>query len=144
MAHAGLREGARGRRRPVRPLRLRVPGLHADEGRGPAVRRAVREPGVREDLHRVRVGRSDGEDDRGERVRGMSDLTEFLSARIAEDEAVAREATPGPWWNESGTVHAPYPFGRDLAAGNGGACHPLDAQGGNGRDAEADAEHASR
>ena len=70
--------------------------------------------------------------------------TEFLLARIAEDDAVAREATPGPWWNESGTVHAPYPFGRDLTAGNGGACHPLDAQGGNGRDADADAEHASR
>ena len=27
----------------------------------------------------------------------MSDLTEFLLARIAEDEAVARAATPGPW-----------------------------------------------
>lgn len=29
------------------------------------------------------------------------DLSEFLLARIAEDEAVAREATPGPWrWSE--------------------------------------------
>lgn len=27
----------------------------------------------------------------------MSSLTEFLLARIAEDEAVARAATPGPW-----------------------------------------------
>ena len=27
----------------------------------------------------------------------MSDLTKFLLARIAEDEAVAREATSGPW-----------------------------------------------
>lgn len=27
----------------------------------------------------------------------MSDLTDFLLARIAEDEAVARAATPGPW-----------------------------------------------
>lgn len=71
-------------------------------------------------------------------------LTEFLLACIAEDEADAQDATPGPWWNESGTVHAPYPFGRDLTAGNGGACHPLNAQGSNGRDADADAEHASR
>ena len=74
----------------------------------------------------------------------MSDLTEFLLARVAEDEAAAREATPGPWWNESGTVHAPFPFGRDLSAGPGGACHPLDAQGGNGRDADAEVEHAAR
>lgn len=28
----------------------------------------------------------------------MSDLTDFLLARIAEDEAVAREATPGEWY----------------------------------------------
>jgi hypothetical protein len=27
----------------------------------------------------------------------MSDLTEFILARIADDEAVARAATPGPW-----------------------------------------------
>lgn len=73
----------------------------------------------------------------------MITLPEFVLARNAEREAVARAATPGPWWNESGTVHAPFPFGRDLSAGPGGACHPLDAQGGNGRDADADAEHAA-
>jgi hypothetical protein len=51
-------------------------------------------------------------------------------------------ATPGPWWNESGTVHAPLPFGRNDGK-PGPACHPLDAQGRNGRDANADAEFAS-
>jgi hypothetical protein len=70
-------------------------------------------------------------------------LTKFLLARIAEDEADARAATPGHWWNESGTVHACLPFGRDDGL-PGAACHPLDAQGANGLDADADAEHASR
>lgn len=30
----------------------------------------------------------------------MDDLKDFLLARIAEDEAVAQEATPGPWHME--------------------------------------------
>jgi len=34
----------------------------------------------------------------------MSDLTEFLSARIAEDEAVARAAHEGPWEREDDQV----------------------------------------
>jgi hypothetical protein len=39
----------------------------------------------------------------------VSDLTEFLLARIAEDEAVAREATRGPWLFDaiSGAIYAP-------------------------------------
>jgi Family of unknown function (DUF6221) len=32
-------------------------------------------------------------------------LTEFLMARIAEDEAVARAVTPGPWWIEKTSSH---------------------------------------
>lgn len=38
----------------------------------------------------------------------MSDLTDFLLARIAEDEAIAREATPGQWYVDDtyGTVTA--------------------------------------
>lgn len=32
-------------------------------------------------------------------------LTEFLLARIAEDEAIAREATPEPWVDGEGYVH---------------------------------------
>jgi hypothetical protein len=51
-------------------------------------------------------------------------------------------ATPGPWWNESGTVHAPLPFGRNDGL-PGAACHPLNAQGSNGLDADADAELAA-
>jgi len=34
----------------------------------------------------------------------MSDLTEFLSARIAEDEAVAQAAHEGPWEREDDQV----------------------------------------
>jgi hypothetical protein len=36
----------------------------------------------------------------------VSDLTEFLLARIAEDEATARGAHPGPWnhWPEAGWI----------------------------------------
>jgi len=35
------------------------------------------------------------------------DLTEFLLARIAEDEAVARAATRGPWLYDGGGIYAP-------------------------------------
>jgi hypothetical protein len=41
-------------------------------------------------------------------------ITEFLEARIAEDEAVARSATPGPWFRDSGwSISAPAPDGWD-------------------------------
>jgi hypothetical protein len=45
--------------------------------------------------HAARIARG-GTDDRWE-SEGMSDIVEFLLARIAEDEAVARAASPGPW-----------------------------------------------
>lgn len=66
----------------------------------------------------------------------------FLLDRIQEREEMARQATPGPWWNESGTVHAPLPYGRNDGQ-PGAACHPLDAQGRNGRNPDADAELAA-
>lgn len=31
----------------------------------------------------------------------MSELVEFLRARLAEDEQVAKDATPGPWWDDT-------------------------------------------
>jgi hypothetical protein len=37
----------------------------------------------------------------------MSDIVEFLLARIAEDEAVARAATVAPWIPVDGTVQSP-------------------------------------
>lgn len=37
----------------------------------------------------------------------MSDLAEFVLARVADDEAVAREASPGPWDVDS-EVYAEY------------------------------------
>lgn len=38
----------------------------------------------------------------------MTTLTEFLLARIAEDEADARKAMPGPWTSDGG-VYAGHP-----------------------------------
>lgn len=41
-------------------------------------------------------------------------ITEFLEARIAEDEAVARAASTGPWFRDSGwSISAPAPEGWD-------------------------------
>lgn len=38
------------------------------------------------------------------------DLTEFLLARIAEDESEARAATPGPWiWDDDNLISAASP-----------------------------------
>lgn len=46
-------------------------------------------------------------------------------------------ATPGPWWNETGTIHAP-----DWRSGaeHGSTCHPAYTFGSNGIDWEADAD----
>ncbi|WP_346266116.1 DUF6221 family protein, partial [Glycomyces rutgersensis] len=34
----------------------------------------------------------------------MTDLIDFLNARLAEDEAVAQAATPGPWNDDGGCI----------------------------------------
>ena len=41
----------------------------------------------------------------------MTDLTEFLLARISEDEADAKNATPGPWHMELVIYGPPERFG---------------------------------
>ena len=42
----------------------------------------------------------------------MSELTEFLLARIAEDEEVARASDPYSWTADSGDVYAGHPTAR--------------------------------
>ncbi|MFE5958897.1 DUF6221 family protein [Streptomyces rubiginosohelvolus] len=39
----------------------------------------------------------------------MTDLADFLRARIAERRAIAEAATPGPWHSDGGTVYAKHP-----------------------------------
>lgn len=60
-------------------------------------------------------------------------ITEFLLARIAEDEAVARAATPGPWRTDGtaigGARHQPVVKGGFDSAGSlQDACAPWDAE----------------
>lgn len=46
-------------------------------------------------------------------------------------------ATPGPWWSESGIIHAPAWWD---GAESGAACHPADCFERSGRDWRADAD----
>lgn len=66
------------------------------------------------------------------------DLAARVRAELDEREALAKAATPGPWWNESRILHAPYPPG-----GKGAACHPATCGYGSGTidDPDANAEH---
>ena len=47
------------------------------------------------------------------------------------------KATGGPWWNESGVIHAPH---WDKSLPEGAQCLPADTYNGNGRDWHDDAE----
>lgn len=57
----------------------------------------------------------------------MLTLTEFLLARIAEDEAIARGATPGPWRWEEESIEA-WPMADQSLLSDG---VPLDEWGGS-------------
>ena len=39
----------------------------------------------------------------------MDDLVQWLRAQLDEDERIAREAKPGPWHAEGGSVYATHP-----------------------------------
>lgn len=68
------------------------------------------------------------------------DLTDFLLARIAEDEHAARAASPGPWVS---TTHRHVQTGEPVLF----EVHPvatLGGDGGGGVDTMGDAEHVAR
>lgn len=50
---------------------------------------------------------------------------DFTPTRIAVDRAVIEAATPGPWWNESGVVHAKGP---QWTPENHSCVHPLNGE----------------
>ena len=61
----------------------------------------------------------------------------MTDSELAAIRARCDAATPGPWWDESGTIHAPA-WAQWMPPGS--TCHPAYTFGSNGIDCAADAD----